>query len=328
MVVTLLVITVVCYTMMRLAPGDPTRSQYIGGSEDAFVQSDDARESNIQKTLREKYHLDKPILVGYGYWLWALVTRGDLGTSIIVDPGTPVTQVILERLPITLRLNICAILIIYATAIPIGIYSALRQRKWDERFVTIILFVLYSLPSFWVAVLLLMFFCGDIFVNYFPVAGISPDASFMWGKSYWAILLETGKFYVLPVVCMTYAGLAGLSRYMRVGLLEVMRQDYVRTARAKGLGEFHVIGKHVLRNGILPLITLFAGLLPVLVGGSVVVEYVFSIPGMGSMSLQALSSRDYPLMMALFGMGATLTLLGILLSDLLYAVVDPRITFD
>jgi len=328
MLVTLLVITMVAYTMMRLAPGDPTRARFVGAGDTAGTIQEGRKETDIEQVLREKYHLDKPPLVGYGYWLRAIVTRFDWGNSIVKDPGTPVMRVIAERLPVTLRLNVISVVLVYACAIPIGIYSALRRRKLDERAVTVLLFILYSMPSFWVGLLLLMFFTGDLFLDIFPVAGLQPDAYLTWGKSYWNLLAQTARHYVLPVTCLTYGGLAGLSRYMRVGILGVIRQDYVRTARAKGLSEWAVVMKHVLRNSLIPMVTIFAGLLPGMIAGSIVVEYIFSIPGMGSLSLDALASRDYPLMMALFTIGSALSLLGILISDLLYGVVDPRVSFE
>ena len=327
MVLTLFVITMVSYTMMRLAPGDPTRARMIG-AQDQGMQRADRKESAAESLLREKYHLDKNPLIGYGYWLKDIVTRFDWGTSIRVDPGAPVVKVIAERLPATLKLSIISIILVYACAIPIGIYAALRSGKLDERGVTLLLFILYSMPAFWVGLLMMMFFCGDLFMNIFPVAGLEPDSFKTWGVSYWRILAETARHYVLPVVCLTYGGLAGLSRYARVGILEIIRQDYVRTARAKGLPEWKVILKHVFRNSLIPLITLFAGLLPGLIAGSIIIEYIFSIHGMGNLAMLALSNRDYPLLMALFTIGAVLTLLGILVSDLLYAAVDPRITFE
>ena len=333
MAITLLVITMVSYTMMRLAPGDPTRARGLGSEEQAIATTEHGELTGIDRVLREKYHLDKHPLVGYCYWLRDLVTRFDWGTSIVVDPGAAVTRVIAERLPPTLKLNVISILLIYASAIPIGIFAALKRGKLSERVVTVLLFILYSMPAFWVGLILLMLlttpeFMGRLGFRALPVAGLSPDLSRMWGVSYWRILLETARYYIMPVFCLTYGGLAGLSRYARMGILEIIRQDYVRTARAKGLPEWRVILKHVFRNSLIPLITLFAGLLPGLIAGSIIVEHIFSIPGVGSLSFLALTSRDYPLMMALFTIGAILSLLGILVSDLLYAAVDPRITFE
>jgi peptide/nickel transport system permease protein len=327
MVATLFVITMVSYTMMRLAPGDPTRGRMLGNERQGMIRAD-RKETMAARLFREKYHLDKPPLVGYGYWLKAIFTRFDWGTSIVMDPGAPVAKVIAERLPATLKINVISIILVYFFAIPIGIYSAVRPGHWTERGMTLTLFLLYSMPTFWVGLLLMMFFSGDLFLSIFPVAGLSPGFSYAWGKSSWQVLAATARYYVLPVTCLTYGSLAGMSRYARVGLLEIVRQDYIRTARAKGLPEWKVILKHAFRNGLIPLVTLFAGLLPGLIAGSIIVEYIFSIHGMGSLAIDALSSRDYPLMMALFTIGATLTLLGILVSDLLYAVVDPRISYD
>jgi peptide/nickel transport system permease protein len=328
MLITLLAITVASYVMMRLAPGDPVRSQLVGGGADQGVRSQDKDRSRIEEILRRKYHLDKPILVGYAYWIRGVVRHGDFGTSIVYDRGAPVTRIIRERLPVTLRLNLLSLLLVYLLAVPIGIYAAIRRNHWTERLLGLGLFLLYSMPSFWVGLLLLLFFSSDLFFNLFPVTGLEPPAAETWGLSYGSILLLRARYYVLPVICLSYGGFAGLSRFARVGLLEVIGQDYIRTARAKGVGEARVILVHALRNGMIPLITLFADLLPGLVAGSVIVEYIFSIEGMGSLAVQALGCRDYPLMMAIFTMGSLLTLVGILLSDLCYAFVDPRISYN
>jgi peptide/nickel transport system permease protein len=328
LLITLLAITVASYAMMRLAPGDPVRAQLVGGGADQGVRSQDKDRSRIEEILRRKYHLDKPIMVGYAYWLKGVVLHGDFGTSIVYDRGAPVTRIILERIPVTLRLNVLSLLLVYILAMPIGIYAAVRRNHWTERLLGLFLFLLYSLPSFWVGLLLLLFFSSDLFLNLLPVTGLEPPVAETWGLSYWSILAMRARYYVLPVICLSYGGFAGLSRYARVGLLEVIGQDYIRTARAKGVGEGRVIMVHALRNGMIPLITLFADLLPGLVAGSVIVEYIFSIEGMGALAVQALGCRDYPLMMAIFTMGSFLTLLGILLSDLCYAYVDPRIHYE
>lgn len=327
MLVTLIVITMASYLMMRVAPGDPRRAALVGGAELQGELSAERAEGLADPLMFRRYHLDRHPAIGYYYWLKGVVTRFDFGESLVFDRGTPVLRIIRERLPTTIKLNLWAIAISYAVAVPIGVYSAVRHRSLTERFTGSVLFFLYSLPTFWVGLLLLMFFASDQFLNIFPVTGLSPAPSQMWGASYWQILGMTAKHYVLPVVCLTYGGLAGLSRYARVGLLEVIRQDYVRTARAKGLPWHRVVLIHALRNGMIPLITLFAGLLPSLVAGSVIVEYIFTIDGMGRLAVAALSSRDYPLMMAIFFMGSFLTLLGILISDLAYALVDPRIQY-
>ena len=321
---TLLVILFSSYALMRLAPGDPTRSSMLG--EGAGTQLSSDREALVQnRSLREKLHLDKPL--PYGFFLWFKnVLLGDFGESAAVDKGRPVLALILEKLPVTLKLNIFAILLTYLLAVPLGIFSAVRPDSRTDRAITFVLFFLYSLPVLWTALMLQALFCKGGWCPIFPLKGISPDI--LPGMSTWTIMGKTLMHFVLPVFCLSYAGFAGLARFTRSGMLEVIRQDYIRTARAKGASEASVIFHHAFRNALIIMITLFAGLLPSLVGGSILVEYVFNIPGMGSLSMLALSSRDIPLLMALFAFGGVLTLLGILLADILYVIADPRINFE
>jgi peptide/nickel transport system permease protein len=326
-VLTLLIIMMVSYLLIRLAPGDPTKSSMLGENPGASQGLSSERSELAENiSLRKKLYLDKPVMVGFFYWLKGVIMEGDFGTSASVDKGRPVAALIMERLPVTLSLNICAILIIYLIAIPLGIYSAISQRKKLDKGLTFGLFILYSLPSFWIALLLQATFCEGGRFPIFPIKGITANNT--WGVSTWEIMGQTAMHYVLPVFCLCYGGLAGLSRYAKAGMLEVIKKDYIRTARAKGVPEYLVVLKHALRNAMIILITLFAGLLPGLVAGSIIIENIFTIPGMGSLSLTALTSRDHPLLMALFAFGGSLTLAGILLSDLLYVLVDPRISFE
>ena len=321
---TLLVILFASYALMRLAPGDPTRSTMLGEGAGTQLASD--RDALLQnRSLREKLHLDKPL--AYGFFLWLKnVSLGDFGESAAVDKGRPVVSLIMEKLPVTLKLNIFAILLTYLLAVPLGIFSAVRPDSRADRAITFVLFFLYSLPVLWTALMLQALFCKGGWCPIFPLKGISPDI--LPGMSTWTIMGKTLLHFVLPVFCLSYAGFAGLTRFTRSGMLEVIHQDYIRTARAKGASEASVILHHAFRNALIIMITLFAGLLPSLVGGSILVEYVFNIPGMGSLSMLALSSRDIPLLMALFAFGGALTLLGILLADILYVIADPRINFD
>jgi len=322
--VTLLVILFASYALMRLAPGDPTKSSMLGEGAGTQLASD--RDALVQnQSLREKLYLDKPLAYGFFMWLSGVV-RGDLGESAAVDKGQPVLNLILEKLPVTLRLNIFAILLTYLLAIPLGIFSAVRPDTRTDQTITFILFFLYSLPVLWSALMLQALFCKGGWCPIFPLKGITPDI--LPGMSTWTILGKTALHYILPVFCLSYAGFAGLTRFTRAGMLEVIHQDYIRTARAKGASETSVIFHHAFRNALIIMITLFAGLLPSLAGGSILVEYVFNIPGMGSLSMLALSSRDIPLLMALFAFGGVLTLLGILLADILYVIADPRINFE
>lgn len=320
---TLLVILASSYALMRLAPGEVARSSMIG--EGVNNLSSDKTEIAVNTSLREKLHLDKPLYVGFGLWLKDVVLHGDFGESAAVDRGRPVTTLILEALPVTLKLNILAVLLTYLLAIPLGIFSAVRCGSFLDRCVTFFLFFLFSLPVLWAALMLQSLFCKGGVYPIFPLKGLGMIA--IDGKSTWEIVGRELLYYVLPVFCLSYAGFAGLSRFARAGMLEVIQLDYIRTARAKGAGEFTVIFYHAFRNAIILMITLFAGILPGLASGSILVEYIFNIPGMGSLSMMALSSRDLPLLMALFFFTTFLTLTGIFISDCLYVLADPRITF-
>ena len=324
--VTLFVIMLVSYSLVRLAPGDPAKNTIIGESAAAQGISSEKNILAQNKSLREKLYLDKPILVGFSYWLKGIIFHGDFGESASVDKGRPVTRLILERLPVTVSLNFFAILVTYLLAIPIGIHSAVTSRKNLDKGFTFFLLFLYSIPTFWIELLLQACICNGGLWPLFPLKGIYPENT--WGLGTWSIIYDTSKHFILPVFCLSYAGFAGLSRYARASMIEVIRQDYIRSARAKGLPEHVVILKHAFRNALITLITLFAELLPGLVAGSIIIEYVFSIPGMGSLSMMALNSRDIPVLMALFGFGGILTLAGIIIADLLYVAADPRISLD
>ncbi len=320
--VTLTAILFVSYLLLRLAPGDPTRSSMLESGENAGNISEKGGLA-ANRSLREELDLDRPVVVGFCRWFARIVRHGDFGRSATVDPGKPVVELIGERLPVTLKLNFWAIVVTYLLAIPLGVYSAVHARSWSDHAIEFGLFFLYSLPAMWVGLLLQSFFCEGGVWPIFPLQGaaVTDDGSL----SVWALQWEIIKSYLLPVVCLSYAGFAGLSRYARSGMLDVLYSDYVRSARAKGVAETEVVWHHAFRNALITLITLFGGLLPSLVAGSVIVEYIFNIPGMGNLSLLALSSRDYPLQMALFFFSGALTLLGILVADLLYMAADPRI---
>jgi len=324
---TLLAILLVSYALVRLAPGDPTRSSMLGeGGASAKGLSAEKGELAENMSMKRKLHLDKPILVGFGLWLEGIFLHADFGSSVSVDKGRPVLDVIMERLPVTVRLNLMAIFLTYILAIPIGLQTAMRPDSKFDRLSAFLLFLLYSLPPMWMALLLQVSLCKGGWAPLFPLKGLQPET--LPGMSTWEILSMTSMHYVLPVLCLSYTGFAGLARFTRAGMLEVVRQDYIRTARAKGLPESSVILNHGFRNALIIMITLFAGILPSLVGGSIIIEYVFSIPGMGSLSMMALSSRDIPLLMSLFAFGGGLTLLGILIADFLYVLADPRISFE
>ena len=322
---TLFIILFVSYLLLRLAPGDPTKSSMLS-AQGAGTLSSEKGELVKNDSLREKLHLDKPPYIGFALWMKQIILHGDFGTSVSVDKGCPVTELILERLPVTLRLNIMAILLTYLLAIPMGILAGVFPDSRYDKITTLLLFFLYSLPTLWVALILQATLCKGGFLPIFPLKGLEPELT--EGLSTWRIIGGTLMHYVLPVLCLTYGGFAGLSRFTRSAMMDVMKQDYIRTAVAKGVPPLDVVLSHAFRNTLVIMVTLFAGLLPALVSGSILVEYVFNIPGMGSLSMMALSSRDIPLLMTLFAFGGALTLAGMLLADLLYVFVDPRISFQ
>lgn len=321
---TMLVIMFASYCMLRLAPGDPTRSNFLDNSS-AGVSSSEKNEFAENESLKKKLKLDKSITAGFAEWLSDIVLHGDFGTSGTVEPGKPVLKMIAERLPVTVKLNIMALTFAYLIATAIGLYSARYADTSFDRTSTFVLFLLYSLPVMWVGLLLQSWFCAGGKFPLFPLRGIyEPDV--MTG-SFKAFFMEI-YYYTLPALSLGYGSLAGLARYTRSNMLEVLNSDFIRTARAKGVSEQNILWKHAFRNTLITLITLFSGLLPSLVAGSIIVEHIFNIPGMGTLSLLALSSRDYPLQMVLFAFSGALTLLGILLADLMYTIADPRIKLE
>lgn len=319
---TLIIITMITFLVCRLAPGDPTEMK-IGQTAEA--QKTDAKNlmtEQAKEFYKKKFGLDKPLPIQYVIWIGNML-QGDFGNSF--KDNRPVIDKIFERLPITMTISILSFMLIYIIAIPIGIYSAARQYSFLDRTTTVILFILYSLPNFWIGTLAIVFLCNVEYLKIFPTAGIKSED--------FESLTSMGKFkdlvshFFLPVVISSLTSFAFLSRQMRSSMLEVIRQDYIRTARAKGLSERKVILKHALRNSLIPIITLVGGLLPAMISGSVIMETIFSIPGIGQLAFQAILDRDYPLIMAELVLASVLTVIGILLVDILYSFVDPRIAF-
>ncbi|MCD6288411.1 MAG: ABC transporter permease [Candidatus Hydrogenedentes bacterium] len=317
---TLLGITAVTFAIIQLAPGDPAAMAARTGMNSL---REDAVSKEIIEQTRALYGLDKPIPVQYALWLKRVVTL-DFGTSY--KDQRNVLDKIAERLPVSMTLSLISIFLVYLIAIPIGVFSATHQNSISDNIITVILFILYSLPNFWVATLFILFLGGGDFLNVFPIYGLVSDNYDKLG--FLARVWDRVWHLILPITCLTYGGLATISRYGRVGMLDAIRQDYVRTARAKGLSEKTVIFKHAFRNSIIPIVTLLAAMLPAMLGGSVIVESIFSIPGMGLLAFESILARDYPVIMAITTISAVLTLLGILLSDICYALVDPRISLE
>lgn len=303
-------ITLITFSVIHLAPGEPVEMQM-------------AMNPKVGKEARERltkfYGLDKPLHEQYFNWVGKIV-RFDLGRSFSSD-NRPVVDKIKERLPVTISLNVIALVLEFGLAIPIGILAATRRDTWLDKGITVFVFVGFAVPTFWLA-LLLMYFLG-VKLNWLPISGLHTLGSDQWGTLRY--LLDMAKHLIMPIMVASFGSLAGLSRYMRSAMLNVISQDYITTARAKGLSERVVIWKHALRNALLPLITLLGFSIPGLIGGSVIFETIFAIPGMGQLFYQGVMSRDYPVVMGILVIGAFLTLIGNLVADVSYALADPRI---
>jgi peptide/nickel transport system permease protein len=317
MIPTLLGITIVVFAISRFAPGEPV--SFTGGIGGQL----DTGQTNVTTTRMRLYGLDKPIYIQYAQWLWRVV-RLDFGDSI--RHHRKVSELIKERLPVTLMLNAIAFLIIYAVSLPVGILAAVKHGRFFDRASSTVFLMLWSLPIMWVGQMLIGYFAGPTFKNWFPPAGLSSN--YAEQLSFLPRLADRLWHLVLPVLCLTYTGFAYLTKQVRASVLNNLHSCYVRTARAKGLSEPAVIFKHVFRNSIIPLITITATLLPAMLGGSVIIERIFSIPGMGLLAFEAITSRDYNVIMAVATIAGVLNSAGLLLADIAYATVDPRISFE
>ncbi|MEZ6069733.1 MAG: ABC transporter permease [Pirellulales bacterium] len=314
-VMTLVMITFFIYGLIRAMPGSPLLVQ--------MAQLDPSREMNAEdlKRMEKAFGLDKPWYQAYGVWVGNLV-RMDLGQSL--SRKQPVTRLIRERIGPTLMLSITSLLLAYLLSIPLGLWFTVRSGHLDERIGSTVLYMLYSFPAF-VAALFMQIFLA-VKLGWFPLFGMVSDnhqTLSALGKT-WDIFIHS----VLPVTCYTYTSLAFLSRFVRSNMMEVIRQDYIRTARAKGVAPHNVIMHHAFRNTLIPLVTLIGLELPTLLSGSIVLEQIFSWPGMGRLFFESISERDYPTIMGLTLMFSLLTLAGQLLADLFYSIVDPRVSLS
>jgi peptide/nickel transport system permease protein len=315
---TLFGITLLTFLLIRLAPGNAALLKGGAHGEGGHTMTAEARNEMLKL-----YDLDKPWYIAYGDWLW----RGahlNFGDSF-VDHQSVMTK-IEQRLPLTVSLAGSALALSYLVAIPLGIAAALRRGELTDRAISFVVFVLYSIPTFAAALLLLIFVASGDYLNLLPMYGANSIGAPEMKPMAWA--WDRILHMILPVICLTYASLASISRYSRVSMLDALAQDFVRTARAKGLPERLVIFRHALRNALIPIITIFALELPVLISGAIIIEQIFSLPGMGQLLFQSLDARDTPVIMGITLLAAILTLFAYLAADILYVVVDPRITFE
>ncbi len=310
----LLGIATITFFIVHLAPGDPM---------DMFLEPRFRRQMDpeVIELIRQKFGLDQPIHVQYGKWLGNLA-QGDLGESFRYR--RPVASLIAERVPYTLQLAVLALLFDALVGIALGIFSAVKQYSLADKSVTLGSLIVYSIPGFWLALMLVLVLSVNL--GWFPTSQTrSLDYEML---SWWGKRLDQAWHLALPVFVLGVASAAGTARYMRSKLLEVLSEEYVLAARARGLRERTVILKHALRNALIPILTIYGMSLPFLLGGAVLIEKVFAWPGMGLLAVEAIGARDYPVILATTMIAAVLVVLGNLLADVTYAVVDPRVSYD
>jgi peptide/nickel transport system permease protein len=303
-------ITIISFWVIHLAPGSPT---------DMETTLNPLAGAAARQRLEELYGLNRPLYVQYWDWLVRLVHL-DFGNSMSAD-ARPVLDKILERLPLTVGMNVVSLLLTLLIAVPVGIVSACRRNSLLDKSVTVLVFLGFAMPSFWLALLLMLLF--GIQLQWLPISGLTSmnfEQLDMWSR-----FCDLARHLTLPILVYTVGGLAGMSRYMRACMLETLRQDYILTARAKGLSGRAVIVRHALRNALLPVITLLGLSVPGLIGGSVIIESIFALPGLGQLFYGAVMARDYTMIMGNLVLGAVLTLAGNLLADACYGLADPRI---
>ncbi len=308
--VTLVGITLLSFFIIHLAPGKPT---------DVLTDMNPKITPEARERLEKYYGLDKPVIVQYLLWARRVV-KFDFGNSFSTD-RRPVWEKIRERLPVTVGINLLSMVLVFMIAIPVGITSATRRYSLFDQVTTVGVFIGFAMPAFWLGLLLMMLF--GVHLQWLPLSGLKSmnyETLSAGGR-----ILDLARHLVLPVFVSAFGGIAGISRYMRSSMLGIIRQDYITVARAKGLSESRVIYRHALKNALLPIITMVGLSVPGLIGGSVIFEQIFSIPGMGQLFWMSVMQRDYPLIMGLLTIGAILTLLGNMLADICYTLVDPRI---
>lgn len=305
-------ITLISFFIINLAPGEPT---------DLQVEMNPRITPEIVEKLRKHYDLDKPIHIRYIKWIKNVCTL-DFGNSLTPD-GRKVLDKIKERVPLTITINLISIVIIILCSIPLGVFISTKKGTLKERFVTVLLYFFYSIPSFWLAIILIMIF--GVNLGILPVSGLkSLNFSHLsaMGK-----LFDLAKHLILPVLVASVGGIAAFTRYVSSNLDDVLKQEYILLARAKGVPEKVVLRKHALRNALIPVITILGLSVPGLISGSVIFESIFALPGMGQLLYQSVMARDYPTIMGMLVITSFLTLLGNLLADIGYAIADPRIKY-
>ncbi len=298
-------ITILSFAIIKAAPGGPT----------ALLMNPNTKPEDKVK-FEEKYGLNEPIYVQYGKWLGNMV-KGDFGTSLI-RRGVPVSEMILNRLPNTLLLMVASTILAFLIAVPLGIFSAMRPYTKLDYTVTVTSFLGVATPNFWLGIMLIILF--GVQLGWFPTGGVATlNAPFsIWDRLH---------HLIMPAFVLAAADMAALTRYTRSSMMDVLQQDYIRTAKSKGFKVRTVVLKHGLRNGLTPIITMFGLMLPNFIAGAAITETVFSWPGIGRLFIESAFTRDYPVIMAVTVLTGVFVVIGNLLADILYAIFDPRIEY-
>ena len=314
LIITFFGITIISFSIIHLAPGGPLSP---------FTEFNPKITPEYRKKLIKMYGLDKPLYIQYWNWLKG-IAKLDFGKSFSLDQR-PVWDKIKERLPVTIFINALSLILILLFSIPLGVYSAVRAGSIFDKITTVITFIGYAMPSFWLAIILMMIF--GVKLQWLPISGLHSTIGYEEMTTLQKIWDWT-KHLICPLFVATFGGVAGVLRYVRNSMYEVLKADFILFAKAKGLPDNVIIYKHALRNALLPLITILGLSLPGLVGGSVIFETIFGIPGIGQLMWQSVMARDYPVIMANLFLISLLTLLGNFLADIGYALADPRIRLE
>ena len=333
MLPTFLGITLVTFVVINLAPGGPIEQmlsqirfggQMAGTSSEGSLtgQSDEGVSEEILEELKRQFGFDKPLLVRYGLWLWNL-TRLEFGLSFVYDE--PVIDVIVSKFPVSLQFGIFSFIITYAVCVPLGILKAVKDGGVFDAVSSALVFIGYSISPLMLGILLIVLFGGGSFFSWFPISGLASD--FYDEMGFWAKVGDRIHHFVLPLLCYLISNFATLTLLMKNSILEEIGKDYVTTARSKGLNDRVVFLKHVLRNALIPIATGLGGFLGVFFVGNLFIEQIFSLDGMGLLFYNSLLARDYPVLLGLLSLVSIILMLGNLISDFLYIVVDPRIDF-
>lgn len=334
MIPTLFGVTVIVFFIINLAPGSPVEQRLqqmrfsggagAGGAEGMSSSSKDSVVTNeVIEALKKQYGFDKPVHVRYWIWLKNL-SRLDFGESFTYEEK--VTDVIISKFPVSLQFGIVSLFLTYLICIPLGVLKAIKHGSKFDLFSSFILFVMYSIPSFMLAILLIVFFSGGSFYDWFPIGGLMSDnydELTNWGK-----FTDRLHHFILPLVCYTMGSFTTLTILMKNSILDEIKKDYIRTARSKGISEPLVYLKHALRNALIPIATGLGSFLMVFFAGSLLLETIFTLDGIGLLGFKSVLSRDYNVIMGLIFIQSIFFLIGNILSDIAYVVVDPRIDFE